>query len=55
MDPDPGPGSWTLDLDPEKLGINIGLKNMPDFRELCFTNTIGNVSYCLKFRVLTDI
>ena len=43
-DPDPGPwtqtldsgsGPWTLDpknLDPEKPGINIGLKNMSDFR-----------------------
>ena len=51
----PGPGPWTRTLDPEKPGINIGLKNMPDFRELCFTKAIGNVSYCLKFRVLTDI
>ena len=49
--------TWTrtLDLDPEKPGINIGLKNMSDFRELCFTKTIRNVSYCLKVRVLTDI
>ena len=35
LDPDPGP--WTRDpdpknLDPEKTGINIGLKNMSDFR-----------------------
>ena len=35
LDPDPGP--WTLDpdpknLDPEKPGINIGLKNVSDFR-----------------------
>ena len=66
----PGPGPWTLDpypekpgprktwtlknLDPEKPGINIGLKNMSDFRELCFTKTIRNVSYSLKVRVLTD-
>ena len=52
LDPDPGP--WTLDPDPdlEKPGINIGLKNMSDFRELCFTKTIRNVSYCLKVRVL---
>ena len=59
LDPDPGPGprkTWTLkNLDPEKHGINIGLKNMSDFRELCFTKTIRNVSYCLKVRVLTDI
>ena len=67
LDPDPGP--WTLDpdsdpepwtrtlkkLDPEKPGINIGLKNMSDFRELCLTKTIRNVGYCLKVRVLTDI
>ena len=69
LDPDPesGPGPWTLDpgpepwtqtlknLDPEKPGINIRLKNMSDFRELCFTKTLHNVSYCLKVRVLTDI
>ena len=42
----PGPGPWALDPDPEKPGINIGSKNMPDFRELCFTKTIGNESYC---------
>ena len=42
-------------LDPEKPGINIGLKNISDFRELCFTKTIRNVSYCLKVRVPTDI
>ena len=49
--------TWTriLDPGPEKPGINIGLKNMSDFRELCFTKTICNVSYCLKVRVLTDI
>ena len=55
---DPDPGSWTRtlkNLEPEKPGINIGLKNMSDFRELCFTKTIRNVSYCLKVRVLTDI
>ena len=48
--------TWTLkSLDPEKPGINIGLKNMSDFRELCFIKTIRNMSYCLKVRVLTDI
>ena len=53
---DPGPGPGTLkNLDPEKPGINIGLKNMYDFRELCFTKTIRNVSFCLKVRVLTDV
>ena len=47
---------WTLkNLDTEKPGINIGLQNMSDFRELCFTKTIRNVSYCFKVRVLTDI
>ena len=60
LDPDPeklGPWkTWTLkNLDPEKPGINIGLKNMSGFRELCFMKTIRNVSYCLKVRVLTDI
>ena len=58
LDPDPEPGPWarTLkNLDSEKPGKNIGLKNMFDFRELCFTKTIRNVSYCLKVRVLTDI
>ena len=59
LDPGPGPGPgpkpWTLDPDPEKPGITIGLKNMSDFRELCFTKTIRNVTYCLKVRVLTDI
>ena len=55
---DPGPGPWTRtleNLDPEKPGINIGLKNMSDFRELCFMKTIRNVSYYLKVRVLADI
>ena len=60
LDPDPkksGPWkTWTLkNLDPEKPGINIGLKNLYDFKELCFTKIIHNVSYCLKVRVLTDI
>ena len=60
LDPDPkksGPWkTWTLkNLDPEKPGINIGLKNLYDFKELCFTKIIRNVSYCLKVRVLTDI
>ena len=55
---DPGRGLWTRtleNLDPEKPGINIGLKNMSGFRELYFMKTIRNVSYCLKVCVLTDI
>ena len=56
LDPGPGPLTQTLkNLDPEKPRINIGLKNMSDFRELCFKKTIHNVGYCLKVRVLTDI
>ena len=48
--------TWTLkNLSPEKHGINIGLKNMSDYRELCFIKTIRNVIYCLKDRVLADI
>ena len=49
LDPDPGPGLWTRtmkNLDPEKHGINIVLKNMSDFRELCFIKTVCNVIYC---------
>ena len=58
--PDPGtPGprkTWNLkNLDPEKHERNIRLKNMSDFRELCFIKTICNVIYCLKVRELTDI
>ena len=57
LDPEkPGPRKyWTLkDLDPEKHGINIGLTNMSDLRELCFVKTMRNAIYCLKVRVLTD-
>ena len=40
--------TWTLNkLDPEKPGINMGLKNMSDFRELCFQKIIRNVIFCL--------
>ena len=57
------PGPWTrttknLDpknLDPKKHEINIGLKCVSDFRELCFIKTMGNVIYCLKVHELTDI
>ena len=45
----------TLDADPEKPGINIGLRNISDFREFYFIKTMRNVIYCLKVRVLTDI
>ena len=58
LDPEkPGPRkNWTLkNLGPEKHGINIGLKNMSDFRDLCFIKTMRHVIYCLKVRVLTDI
>ena len=48
--------TWTLkNLDPENHRINIRLKNMSDFRELCFIKTMRNVIYCLKIRVLADI
>ena len=41
--------SWTLkNLGSEKHGINMGLKNMSDFRELCFKNIIRNVICCLE-------
>ena len=62
LDPEkPGPGkTWTLtgtlkNLGPKKHGINVGLKFMSDFRELCFIKTMRNVIYYLKVRVLTDI
>ena len=58
LDPEkPGPRkTWTLkDLDPQKHGINIGLINMSDFRELCFIKIMHNAIYCLKVCVLTDI
>ena len=58
LDPEkPGPRkTWTLkDLDPQKHGIDIGLINMSDFRELCFIKIMHNTIYCLKVRVLTDI
>ena len=43
-------------MNPRKHGINIGLKCMSDFRELCFIKTMRNVIYCLlKVSVLTDI
>ena len=48
--------TWTLkNLDPKTHGINIGLKCMSEFRELCFIKTMRKVIYCLKVRVLIDI
>ena len=49
-EPEPGPSkTWTLkNMDPEKHRINMGLKSMSDFRELCFVKTIfqaKNYSY----------
>ena len=35
-------------MDSEKLGINMGLKNMSDFRELCFKKIIRIVICCLE-------
>ena len=41
--------NWSLkNLDPEKHETNIGLKYMPDVRELCFIKTMRNMIYCLK-------
>ena len=44
-------------MNPEKHGINIGLKNMSDFRELCSIKTMHNVlkKCCLKVHVLKDM
>ena len=50
--------TWTRtleNLDPKKHGINLGLRNMSEFRELYFIKTMRNVIYCLKVRLLTDI
>ena len=35
-------------MDPEKHGVNMGLKNMSDFRELYFKKIMRNVICCLK-------
>ena len=43
-------------MNPGKHGINMGLKNMSDFRELRFIKTMRNVIYCLKvYRYLNEI
>ena len=60
MDADPGPGPWKnwalKNMDSEKHGINMGLKNMSDFRELRFKNIMSNVIWCLKVhRYLTTL
>ena len=36
--------TWTLkNMESEKHGINMALKNMSDFRELCFKKTMRNM------------
>ena len=41
--------TWTLrNMDPEKHEINMGLKDLSDFRQLCFMKTLRNVICCLK-------
>ena len=35
-------------------GNECGIKNIPDFRELYFLETMRNVTCCLKVRLLTD-
>ena len=48
--------TWALkNMDPEKHRINMRLKNMFDFRELCFIKTMHNVICYLKVLLLTDI
>ena len=51
LDPEKSGSSktWTLkNMDPGKHRINIGFKNMSDFRELCFIKTMRNVICCFK-------
>ena len=47
-------GTWTDGPNKDVLWTSFG-RAMPIGRELCFTKTKRNVSYCLKVRVLTDI
>ena len=42
-------------MDAGKYGINMRLKNMSDFRELCLIKTMRNVICSLEVRVLTAI
>ena len=46
--------SGNRDQDPEKHGVNMGLKTMSDFRKLYFINTMHNVTCCLKVCLLTQ-
>ena len=43
--------TWTqtLDPEPEKHEINMGLKNMSNFTELCFIKTIRHVICTNRF------
>ena len=47
----PGPWkTWTVkNMGPEKHGINLELKNMSDFRQLCFIKTMLNVICTNRF------
>ena len=50
----PGPGPWTLkNMNPEKHGINMGLKNMSAFRKSNKENT--QCDFSLKVHVLSSI
>ena len=41
--------TWTLkNMDSEKQGTTMGLKNMPDFREFCFKKIVRNVIFYFK-------
>ena len=42
-------------MDPEKHGINIGLKIMSNFRQLHFMKAMRNVIRCLKILALRDL
>ena len=42
-------------MDPEKHGMNMGLKTMSGFRELYFIYTLCNVIFNLKVCLLTEI
>ena len=41
-------------MDPEKHGMNVGLKNTYNLRELYFIKVMGNVICYLNVRLLTD-
>ena len=42
------------DMDPQKHGMNVGLKNIYNLRELYFIKVMGNVICYLNVRLLTD-